>query len=123
MMTIDSLIAIISLVLTAFGLGYTIGSNSTKKELLTTIKPNLDNDEADKVTAKIEETVSSLGGSILETEKLGRKKLAYDVQGFRDGFMVVQKMNIPADKIVEFKRNLKLNENVIRTMFTEVKKA
>ncbi len=94
-----------------------------KYELLTTIKPNLDNDEADKVTAKIEETVSSLGGSILETEKLGIKKLAYDVQGFRDGFMVVQKMNIPADKIVEFKRNLKLNENVIRTMFTEVKKA
>ena len=90
-----------------------------KYELLTTIKPNLDNDEADKVTAKIEETVSSLGGSILETEKLGRNKLAYDVQGFR----VVQKMNIPADKIVEFKRNLKLNENVIRTMFTEVKKA
>ena len=89
-----------------------------KYELLTTIKPNLDNDEADKVAAKIEETVSSLGGSVLETEKL-----AYDVQGFRDGFMVVQKMNIPADKIVEFKRNLKLNENVIRTMFTEVKKA
>ncbi len=58
---------------------------------LLPLKPNLDNDEADKVTAKIEETVSSLGGSILETEKLGRKKLAYDVQGFRDGFMVVQK--------------------------------
>ena len=71
-----------------------------KYELLTTIKPNLDNDEADKVTAKIEETVSSLGGSILETEKLGRKKLAYDVQGFRDGFMFVQKMKIPAEKIV-----------------------
>lgn len=31
MMTIESLIAVISLVLTAFGLGYTIGSNNTKK--------------------------------------------------------------------------------------------
>ena len=31
MITIESLIAIISLVLTAFGLGYTIGSNKTKK--------------------------------------------------------------------------------------------
>ncbi len=31
MMTIEGLIAVISLVLTAFGLGYTIGSNSTKK--------------------------------------------------------------------------------------------
>ena len=94
-----------------------------KYELLATIKPNLDNDEADKIAAKIEENVSSLGGSVLETEKLGRKKLAYDVQGFRDGFKKEQKMNIPADKIVEFKRNLKLNENVIRTMFTELKKA
>ena len=94
-----------------------------KYELLATIKPNLDNDEADKIAAKIEENVSSLGGSVLETEKLGRKKLAYDVQGFRDGFMIVQKMNIPADKIVEFKRNLKLNENVIRKMLTELKKA
>ena len=41
-----------------------------KYELLTTIKPNLDNDEADKVASKIEETVSSLGGNVLETEKL-----------------------------------------------------
>ena len=31
MITIESLIAIISLVLTAFGLGYTIGSKNTKK--------------------------------------------------------------------------------------------
>ena len=31
MITIDSLIAVFSLVLTAFGLGYTIGRNSHKK--------------------------------------------------------------------------------------------
>lgn len=31
MMTIEGLIAVISLVLTAFGLGYTIGCNSRKK--------------------------------------------------------------------------------------------
>lgn len=31
MITIDSLIGVISLVLTAFGLGYTIGRNSHKK--------------------------------------------------------------------------------------------
>lgn len=31
MLTIDSLIAVIGLVLTAFGLGYSIGCNHTKK--------------------------------------------------------------------------------------------
>ena len=90
-----------------------------KYELLTTIKPNLDNDEADKVIAKIEESVSSLGGSVVDTDKMGRKKLAYDVKGFRDGFIAVLKINLEPDKVVEFKRQLKLNENVIRTMFTE----
>ena len=32
MLTIESLIAVISLVLTAFGLGYSIGSNHTSKK-------------------------------------------------------------------------------------------
>ena len=90
-----------------------------KYELLATIKPNLDNDEADKVIAKIEESVSSLGGSVVDTDKMGRKKLAYDVKGFRDGFIAVLKINLEPDKVVEFKRQLKLNENVIRTMFSE----
>jgi len=31
MLTIDSLIAIVSLMLTAFGLGYSIGSNKSQK--------------------------------------------------------------------------------------------
>ena len=90
-----------------------------KYELLATIKPNLDNDETDKVIARIEESVSSLGGSVIDTDKMGRKKLAYDVKGFRDGFIAVLKINLEADKVAEFKRQLKLNENVIRTMFTE----
>ena len=92
-----------------------------KYELLATIKPNLDNDEADKVIAKIEESVSSLGGSVLDTDKMSRKKLAYDVKGFRDGFMAVLKINLEADKVAEFKRQLSLNENIIRTMFMEQK--
>ena len=90
-----------------------------KYELLATIKPNLDNDEADKVIAKIEESVSSLGGSVADTDKMGRKKLAYDVKGFRDGFIAVLKINLEPDKVAEFKRQLKLNENIIRTMFME----
>ena len=58
-----------------------------KYELLATLKPNLDNDEADKVVAKVEEIVSSYGGQVLDIEKMGRKKLSFDVKGFRDGII------------------------------------
>ena len=94
-----------------------------KYELLSAIKPNLDNDEADKVVAKIEEAIQNLGGDVVDTDKMGRKKSAYDIQGYRDSYFVVQKMNLPEDKVTELKRQLRLNENVIRTIFTKVKKA
>ena len=89
-----------------------------KYDLFTIIKPNLDNEEADKVVAKVEEIVKSLGGAVLECDKMGRKKLAFEVAGFSDGFMVNQVVNMPADKIVDLKRQLKLNDSVIRVMFT-----
>lgn len=91
-------------------------------ELLTVFKPNLDAEEVDKNLSKLEETISSYKGKVVSTDKIGRKKLAYEIQNFRDGFFVTQIITVPADKITEFKRQLKLNDNIIRIMFLEVSK-
>ena len=91
-------------------------------ELLAIIKPTMDQEEVDKVIEKIEETVKGYNGSVVSTDKMGRKRLAFEVASFRDGYFVAQKLEIPADKVVDFKRSLKLNENVIRTMFVEASK-
>ena len=89
-----------------------------KYDLFTIIKPNLDNEEADKVVARVEEIIKTLGGDIAECDKMGRKKLAFEVAGFTDGFVVNQVVTMPADKIAELKRQLKLNDSIIRVMFT-----
>lgn len=86
-------------------------------------KPNLDADEVDKNLAKLEETITSYKGKVVSTDKIGRKKLAYDIQKFRDGFFVTQMISMPADKVADFKRQLKLNENILRIMFMEAAKA
>lgn len=91
-------------------------------ELLAVFKPNLDADEVDKNLLKIEETITSYKGKVLSMDKIGRKKLAYDIQKFRDGFFVSQILSMPADKVVDFKRQLKLNDNILRIMFLEVGK-
>jgi len=97
---------------------FTKGEKMKKYDLFTIIKPNLDNDEADKVVDRVEEIVKNLGGSVENCDKMGRKKLAYEVAGFSDGFMVNQVVTVPADKISELKRQIKLNDSIIRTMFT-----
>ena len=88
-------------------------------ELLAIFKPSLDSEELDKEVEKISKDVKSFKGSIESIDKLGRKKLAYDVQSYRDGYFTVINLSVPAESVVDFKRNLKLNENVIRFMFME----
>ena len=89
-------------------------------ELLTIIKPNLDMEEVDKIVAKLEEYITSLDGKVNSTDKMGRKKLAYDIDKYRDGFYVVQTIELPSDKVKVLKNNLKLNENYLRSLIIEL---
>lgn len=91
-----------------------------KYELMAIFKPNLDVEEVDKLIEKIGSVVSDFGGSVESTDKVGRKKLAYEIQNFRDGYFSTTVLTLPADKVAEFKRQLRLNDNILRTMFLEV---
>ncbi|MGN0031208.1 MAG: 30S ribosomal protein S6 [Candidatus Gastranaerophilaceae bacterium] len=89
-------------------------------ELLTIFKPNLDAEEVDKAIEKISSVVTEFGGSVASVDKSGRKKLAYEIQNFRDGFFTTTILSLPAEKVAEFKRQLRLNDTILRTMFMEV---
>lgn len=89
-------------------------------ELMTIFKPNLDAEEVDKIIDKINSIIKDFGGEVVSLDKSGRKKLAYEIQNFRDGFFATTVLALPADKIAEFKRQLRLNDNILRTMFMEV---
>ncbi|MCD7780006.1 MAG: 30S ribosomal protein S6 [Candidatus Gastranaerophilales bacterium] len=88
-------------------------------ELLSIIKPNIDSEEFDKETAKIEETIVSLQGKVISTDKMGRKKLAYDIKDYRDGYFVVHNFEMEPAQITKFNRQLRLNENVLRIVLVE----
>lgn len=91
-----------------------------KYELMSVFKPNLDAEEVDKLIEKINSVITEFGGSVESVDKAGRKKLAYDIQNFRDGYFATTILSLPADKVAEFKRQLRLNDNILRTMFMEV---
>ena len=91
-------------------------------ELMTIFKPNLDAEEIDKLLASMGKTVADLKGKIESNDKTGRKKLAYDIQGFRDGFFVTSVISLPEESVAEFRRQLRLSDNILRTMFLESSK-
>lgn len=89
-------------------------------ELLSIIKPNIDSEEFDKIVAKIEENIATLGGKVVSTDKMGRKKLSYDIKDFRDGYFVVHNFELEPNQVEKFNRQLRLNENILRIMLLEV---
>lgn len=82
----------------------------------------MDTDEIEKVIEKFDEDLATLDGKIVSRDKIGRKKLAYDIKKFRDGFFVNQIIALAADKVVELKQQLKFNDNVLRIMLLEESK-
>ena len=88
-------------------------------ELLTVFKPSLDAEELEKAVEKISEEIKSYKGSVSSVDKMGRKKLSYDIKEFRDGYMVVQNFELAPDQVEKFRRQLRLNENVLRIMLLE----
>lgn len=91
-------------------------------ELLAVFKPNLDAEEVDKAIEKVNADITGFGGKVESTDKIGRKKLAYEIQNYRDGFFTTMIFDMDPEKVVEFKRQLRLNDSVLRTMFLEVSK-
>ena len=88
-------------------------------ELLSIIKPNIDSEEYDKLVAKIEEAITQLGGKTLSVDKMGRKKLSYDIKDFRDGYFAVHNFELEPNQIAKFNRQLRLNENILRIILLE----
>lgn len=83
-------------------------------EALVLLKPILDVDNSDGALKGVEKTIEKLKGKVLNRDKMGRKRLAYEVQKFKDSFVTALVFQLPPDKMGELTRSLQLNEDVLR---------
>ena len=92
-------------------------------ELLAILKPTIDTEEVEQILGKVQESITAFGGKMVNVDDIRRKKLAYETKNFRDGYFSVLTFELPADKVADLKRQIKLNDNIIRTMFVTVENA
>ena len=64
--------------------------------------------------------VDRFGGSIEKTESWGRRRLAYEIAGQREGVYVLEVINGPAALTAELDRRLRVLDVVIRHMIVRV---
>jgi small subunit ribosomal protein S6 len=83
-------------------------------EIMFVVRPDIEEAEIDKIIETFSGYVTGGGGSIKQVEKMGRRRLAYTVRKFNDGFYILLIVDSPASLIHEIERRLRVSEQVIK---------
>ena len=89
---------------------------ATDYEVTYILKPNLEETEVDTKVEAIAEALRTNGGEVGEIEKMGKRRLAYEIDDMREGYYVVMKFKSEAAQGKELERQLRLNEDVMRQL-------
>ena len=76
--------------------------------------------QVDALTETFEKIITGLGGSVSKKESWGLRTMAYKIKKNRKGHYVLMNIDAPADAIHEMERQMRLNEDVLRTLTTRV---
>src|ERR1700709_278648 len=83
-------------------------------EIMFIVRPDVEEAELDKLIEGFSANVTSGGGEIKSVEKMGRRRLAYTVRKFNDGFYVLLNVAIAGAGILEIERRMRVTEQVIK---------
>lgn len=91
-------------------------------EVTYILRPQLEEAEVDERANAVADLVKNNGGEIVTLEKLGKKRLAYEIADLREGIYVVMGFRSEAATAKELERQLRLREDVVRALMVRLDK-
>jgi small subunit ribosomal protein S6 len=89
-------------------------------EIIFILRPDITEEEVDKLITQMEGVVVGTGGKLEKVEKLGRRRLAYRVRKQREGLYVLFRLQSSGDTVKEFERRLKVTDTVIKYLSVRI---
>jgi small subunit ribosomal protein S6 len=93
---------------------------SLQYEITYIIRPALEDPQVDEVATHFSDVAKQNGADEIAAERMGKRRLAYDIQKLREGHYVCMKFKgapAAADEVV---RQMRLHENVLRALVIRV---
>jgi small subunit ribosomal protein S6 len=85
-------------------------------EVTYILRPNLEEADVDARGNAIAEIIKGQGGEVVAIEKLGKKRLAYEIADLREGWYIAMHFRSTGVASKELERQLKLHEDVLRAL-------
>jgi small subunit ribosomal protein S6 len=87
-------------------------------ELMLVLRPDVADDRAQAVIDRTTRGIVAAGGSIVKVAPWGRRRLAYQIDRYREGSYHIILFEAPSDAIAEMERTLLITEEVLRHLVT-----
>jgi small subunit ribosomal protein S6 len=89
-------------------------------ELMFIVRPDMPEEDQDKLISTLETAVTSSGGQMKNIERMGKRRLAYTVRKFHDGIYVLLTVEGQGALMHELERRLRVTEPVIKFLTVRI---
>src|SRR5438270_4564113 len=93
---------------------------SREYETIYILRPNTPNEGVAEVNTRIKGVIEGMGGKIIKVDNWGKRRLAYEVAKERKGIYLYWLYLAQPGVVEETERNLRMLDNVIRYLSTQV---
>jgi small subunit ribosomal protein S6 len=83
-------------------------------EIVALLRPDLEEDAIEAAVSRIHQRVTEHGGTVKNTERWGKRRLAYVIQKYRDGYYVLTVFSLDATQVGRLRQTLGLQEDLLR---------
>ena len=89
-------------------------------ELMFIVRPDMPEEEQDKLISNLETQVGNAGGTVKSVERMGKRRLAYVVRKFQDGIYVLMNLEGEGGMVKEVERRLRVTEPVLKFLTVRI---
>ncbi|MCF0156321.1 MAG: 30S ribosomal protein S6 [Veillonella sp.] len=89
-----------------------------KYEVMVIVKP-AEEEATNAVIEKVEALIARVGGTVEKVDRWGKRRLAYPVKKFTDGFFTLVNFEAAPAEIKEIDRVLKINDEILKHMIVK----
>ncbi len=83
-------------------------------EIVALIRPDLDEEGLGTAIERIHQRIGEHGGAVQSTDRWGKRKTAYPIKKYRDGYYVLTVFTLDSGQVARLRQTLGLHEDLLR---------
>jgi small subunit ribosomal protein S6 len=89
-------------------------------EIVFVVAPTAEEGEVESLITQFSDILSNQGGKVAKIDRMGKRKLAYPIQKFAEGYYVVLTLEGSGSEIAEVERRMRVTDSVIRYLTVRI---